>query len=308
MDTVTIKYFLSVARCLNFSQAAEENHISQSSFSKAIMRLERDLGIKLIDRSSHPIALTPAGKCFYERMSELEPQFDAAINELEMLSKGKPLRVFICPKSYQYKLAFDEYLSNHKDVNLQVEETSELSIVAEQVRSGKYDFVISPLPFDVTDDIRVTTIYNDELYLLTSENSPFAERESISLKELDGMDFCESSYSKRLLAEVSRRYGFQPRKVYPAEGVEMRREECIHRITLNKGIGLYAGRDLAYYRAPLMYCVPVQEVPSLPVVLMERADSKDTPAKQRFRRWVLANLERFVPPRLAIEEFNRSVK
>lgn len=308
MDTVTIGYFLSVARCLNFSQAAEENHISQSSFSKAIMRLERDLGIKLIDRSSHPISLTPAGKCFYEHMNVLEPQFKRAVSELEIMTRGEPLRVFICPKSYQYKLAFDEYLSHHSDVHLQVEETSDPAQVADQVRSGKYDFVISPLPFDLTDDIRVTTIYNDELYLLTSENSPFAERESISLKELDGMNFCESSYSKRLLANLCRQYDFRPGKVYPPDGVEMRREECIHRITLNKGIGLYAGRDLAYYRAPLMYCIPVQEVPSLPVVLMEYAGSRDTPAKQRFRRWVLANLERFVPPCLAIEEFNRSEK
>lgn len=306
MDTITIKYFLSVARCLNFSQAAEENHISQSSFSKAIMRLERDLNVKLIDRSNHPISLTAAGKCFYDHMSALEPQFQKAMEDLENLARGETIRVFICPKSYQYKLAFDDYLKKHDDIQLQLHQTSDISTVVDEVRSGKYDFVISPKPFNLTEDIRVTTIYNDELYLLTTDTSPYAERESISLTELNGLNFYEAPYSKLLLSELSRQFDFHPGKVYPMEGVEMRREECIHRITLNKGVGVYAGRDLAPYRTAHMYCVPIQEVPSLPIVLLERADKKDTPARQRFRRWILTNLESYITARLKLEEFNRN--
>lgn len=308
MEIITIRYFLSVARCLNFSQAAGENHISQSSFSKAIMRLERDLNVKLIDRSTHPISLTPAGQCFYERMSELEPQFNQAMEQLANLVKGETVRVFICPKSFQYKLAFDEYLSHNSDVNLQVDETSDIAAVAESVRSGHCDFAISPRPFDLSDDLRVTTIYNDELYLLTSANSVFANRESVSLQELSGLDFYESPYSKLLLYELIRRFDFHPRRIYPLEGREIRREECIHRVSLNKGVSIYAGRDLVPYRTAHMHCVPIREVPSLPVVLLERADSKDTPAKQRFRRWILANLESFITKRLDLEQFNQNAR
>jgi len=308
MEIITIKYFLSVARCLNFSQAAEENHISQSSFSKAIMRLERELDVKLIDRSSHPISLTPAGRCFYDRMKVLEPQFKEAMEELENLVKGETIRLFICPKSFQYKLAFDEYLSHHSGIHLQIDETSDIATVAESVRSGKYDFAISPKPFDLSDDLRVTTIYNDELYLLISDNSVFANRESVSLRELSGLDFYESPYSKHLVFELIRRFDFHPRKVYPLDGKEIRREESIHRVSLNKGVSIYAGRDLVPYRTAHMQCVPIQEVPSLPVVLLERTDGKDTPAKNRFRRWILANLEKYITERLNLEAFNQGIQ
>lgn len=319
METLTIQYFLSVARCRSFSRAAEANHISQSSFSKAIMRLEQDLGVKLIDRSSHPISLTPAGQFFYERMAALEPQFLEAMEELENMAHGEAVRVLICPRSFHYKIALDSYQSRHSDVRLQVSdirdarlqvgEISDIAAVVESVRSGKYDFAICAKPFNLTDDIRVTTIYNDELYLLVAADSPFANRESISLMELDGLDFYESPYSKWVFLELIRIHGFHPRKLFPQDGKEMRREETIHRISLNKGVGIYAGRDLVPYRtAHLMHCVPIQEYPSFPVVLLERADSKDTPAKSRFRRWVLANLEGFVTERLNLEEFNRTTK
>jgi len=49
MELETISYFITVAECLNFSEAADIHHISQSSFSKAIMRLEKDLGVRLLD-------------------------------------------------------------------------------------------------------------------------------------------------------------------------------------------------------------------------------------------------------------------
>lgn len=309
MEIFTIQYFLSVARCRNFSRAAEENHISQSSFSKAIMRLEQDLGVKLIDRSSHPISLTPAGQCFFDRMSALEPQFKEAMEELESLVHGETLRVLVCPKSFHFKIALDSYQNRHSNARLQIGETSDISAVSEAVRCGKYDFAICARPFNLTDDLRATSIYDDELYLLVAKGSSFANRESISLMELDGLDFYESPYSKWVLLELVRIHGFHPRNIFPPDEKEMRREETIHRISLNKGVGIYAGRDLVPYRtAHLMHCVPIQEYSSFPVGLLERVDSKDTPTKSRFRRWILANLESFMTERLNLEEFNQNTK
>lgn len=306
MEIETIRYFLSVAKCLNFSQAAEENHISQSSFSKAIMRLERDLGVKLIDRSSHPISLTEAGLCFRDRMREIAPQFESAISELEKLAKSETLHLFICPRSYKYKLAFDDYLNQHDDIHLQIDETSDLSCVADRMQSGKYDFAITPLPLNLPDNFKMTTIYDDELYLLVSDTSHFAGRESVSLMELEGLNVYESPFYKLLLNFLAQRYGFQPKAVYPLDGQTMRREECIHRISLNKGVGVYSGRDLVYYRNPHIRCIPIQEVFNFPVVLLENQDAQDSPAKARFRSWVLSNLEVFIAEHLDMEKLNHS--
>lgn len=305
MELITIRYFLSVAKHLNFSQAAEENNISQSSFSKAIMRLERDLGVKLIDRSRHPIALTPAGKCFYDRMVAIEPQFREAMDELTTFTKGEALRLFICPRSYQYKMALEEFLQKETGIRIQVDETSDITEVSEAARSGKYDFVISPKPFDLPEDVRATVLYDDALYLLTAASSPLAANLEISLKELDGQDFYEAQYTKLLVLELARRFGFTPNCVYPTDNKMTRREEAIHRISLKMGVGIYSSRDLRPYRNANMRCIPIREMTSFPVMLLERAGDKETPAKHRFRRWIAENLVKYVPDRLDVEKFNK---
>ena len=62
-----IQYFQAIARCGSFSEAAEACFISQSAISQQLQALERELGVQLVDRSKRRIALTPAGKYFYER-------------------------------------------------------------------------------------------------------------------------------------------------------------------------------------------------------------------------------------------------
>ena len=62
--------FLSVARTGNFSQSASEMHITQSAFSRRIKALEQWVGVALIDRSTYPTRLTPAGERFREAARE----------------------------------------------------------------------------------------------------------------------------------------------------------------------------------------------------------------------------------------------
>lgn len=305
MEIITIRYFLSVARHLNFSLAAEENNISQSSFSKAIMRLERDLGVKLIDRSRHPISLTPAGKYFYERMQLIEPMFRETMEELGSFTRGETIRLFICPKSYQYKMALEEFLQKEPGVRIQVDETSDITAVSDALRSGKYDFIISPKPFDLPEDARYKVLYEDALYLLASASSPLAANGDISLKDLDGQDFYEAQYTKLLVLELARRFGFTPNCVYPTGTKVTRREEAIHRISLKMGVGIYSSRDLRPYRNSNMRCIPIREMTSFPVILLEQEGSRESPAKHRFRRWISENLVKYVPERLDVEKFNK---
>lgn len=307
MDTVTIKYFLSVARCLNFSQAAEKNNISQSSFSKAIIRLERELGVRLIDRTHHPIILTAAGSAFYSRMSEMEPMFLEAMEEVQQFAAGDNLNLLICPKSFIWKMAFDDYTNTHAGSRIQYTEVSDISQVLETLRTGRMDFAICPRPFDLTEEFRAYHIYDDELYLLVSDRSPYAKMDSISLSELNGLTFYESTYSHFLVEELTRRFDFAPGAIRPEIGQEMRREETLHRISIDKGVGIYAGRDLAAYRSQHLRCLRIRDVPSLPVMLIERAGERDTLSRKHFRAWILSNLEGYMQERLEPDKFNHKV-
>jgi len=76
MDFEWLKDLACLAQTGNFSQAAEINHISQSAFSRRIKALEAWVGASLVDRSTHPVKLTEAGRQILEAGSQ-------AVNRIE---------------------------------------------------------------------------------------------------------------------------------------------------------------------------------------------------------------------------------
>ena len=66
-----LQYFISIVEHDTFFDAAEDLHISQSALSKQIMRLEKDLDLKLFDRSRRKACLTDAGTAFRDGILRL---------------------------------------------------------------------------------------------------------------------------------------------------------------------------------------------------------------------------------------------
>ncbi|WP_322028400.1 LysR family transcriptional regulator [Paraburkholderia sp. J76] len=71
MELRHLKTFLAVARTLNFTRAAEQVHLAQSSVTEQIQALEADLGAALLDRSRRKLALTEAGKRLQDYAGDL---------------------------------------------------------------------------------------------------------------------------------------------------------------------------------------------------------------------------------------------
>ncbi len=70
MDIKWLDDFLSLAQTRNFSRSAEERCVTQSALSRRIQALEAWVGADLVDRSTYPLVLTPAGKMFSSAASE----------------------------------------------------------------------------------------------------------------------------------------------------------------------------------------------------------------------------------------------
>ena len=71
MNSKQIQYAIKLSKIRNFSQVAEQLNITQPALSKQIMTLEKELGVKLFDRSNNPITLTPAGEHFIRNAAEI---------------------------------------------------------------------------------------------------------------------------------------------------------------------------------------------------------------------------------------------
>jgi len=81
------KEFLVLAQYKSFSEAADYLYISQSSLSKHIARIEEELGVVLINRTSQ-LELTEAGIYFVNWLNVMLPQYDSLVNEIRLLGEG----------------------------------------------------------------------------------------------------------------------------------------------------------------------------------------------------------------------------
>lgn len=67
MELKWLEDFLSLSHFMNFTAAADDRHITQSALSRRIKQLEQWAGLPLVDRSTYPVRLTPAGESFLPR-------------------------------------------------------------------------------------------------------------------------------------------------------------------------------------------------------------------------------------------------
>jgi DNA-binding transcriptional LysR family regulator len=82
LSTKQLRAFLALRDVRNFTQAAERCHLSQSAFSALIGNLERDAGVRLFDRSTRRVELTPEGEAFAESAALLIADFDKICEDL----------------------------------------------------------------------------------------------------------------------------------------------------------------------------------------------------------------------------------
>lgn len=87
MQIDTLKIFCDVVRLKSFSRGAEANGVLQATVSLTVQRLEKHLGVALIDRSCRPWKLTEEGRIFYEGSRSLLETYYALENEV----RGKPV-------------------------------------------------------------------------------------------------------------------------------------------------------------------------------------------------------------------------
>ena len=97
MEAKWLEDFLSLARTGSFSQSAVERNVTQPAFSRRIKALEEWVGVALIDRSSYPTRLTPAGETFLAAVRAATTSLQAARQELRQAARAdrKLLRIAI---------------------------------------------------------------------------------------------------------------------------------------------------------------------------------------------------------------------
>ena len=96
-----LRYFVTLAEELHFGRAAEREHIVQSALSQQVQRLERELGVRLLERSTHHVSLTAAGAVFLVDARQILAHVDRAARVARSsVGAAATLRVGIIDSSY----------------------------------------------------------------------------------------------------------------------------------------------------------------------------------------------------------------
>src|SRR3546814_17704075 len=89
MDVRQMKYFVTIGDSASFSQASRELNIAQPALSQQISRLEYDVGVPLLVRSSRGVSPTEAGVTLYRHAKSILRQIDHAMIRSEERRVGK---------------------------------------------------------------------------------------------------------------------------------------------------------------------------------------------------------------------------
>src|SRR6266478_8587374 len=102
MDLRHLRYFVAVAEALSFTRGAEKLHLAQPSLTRQIKDLEQEIGVRLLDRTTQQVKLTPEGQSFLvdaKRVLELSEEIVESVrhfgrDELAALNIGYVANLF----------------------------------------------------------------------------------------------------------------------------------------------------------------------------------------------------------------------
>ncbi|MDQ0242736.1 DNA-binding transcriptional LysR family regulator [Bacillus fengqiuensis] len=215
MDIRDLRHFMEVANQRNFTKASSAIHLSQPALSKAVKRLEEELGVELFDRSGRELKLTDAGKIVYNqgvKVFSTIQDLTALLDDLMNLPTGE-IKIGIPPLigTLFFPLIAKEFHEQYPNITLELVEHGAKHITT-AVEDGKVDLGIIVLPAD-HQKFSVYPFITEEFILYTNMNHPLADRDSVSLHELHNEKFILFSNSFALhdrIIQECRNAGFDP--------------------------------------------------------------------------------------------------
>ena len=222
MELYQIRYFVALCGTLNFARAAERCSVSSPSLTRAVQKLEHELGGLLIRRERRSTHLTELGRLVRPRLEELLAQAESTKQAAQRFieTDEKPLRFGILPSVGALQLApfLTRFGIDHPGVELAFVE-GEAARLEELLLGGGLDVAVATRLGPANPRLRHYRLYRERVVVVFPLNHRFAHQESARLIDLRGENFLvRANCEKRsLLLESCRDQGFEPKIVYRSE-------------------------------------------------------------------------------------------
>jgi DNA-binding transcriptional LysR family regulator len=269
MEIRQVQYFLSIVETGSFSAAADEHYISQSSLSKIIIGLEKELGVSLFDRSKRKVFLTEAGEAFLGHARKLNAVYKAMIIELDgYKSETDSFSIAAIPVLTQYGItnSISQFRDLHPHIHFSLEEIDGQNILP-ALDERRFDLVFTRHNYLNHDQYASLEICMDKMLVVVAKNNHYANRSSISLKELSNDNFIvfdKVTGLYKLVMDECGKAGFEPTIFFSSH----RKVSVFGLVGTNIGLALMPVKIYEYHQHPDVVAIPLEEHIECNIVLV----------------------------------------
>ncbi len=244
MDTDVLRWFAQVVDGMTVTEVAEIDRVSQPGVSRALARLEAQVGTPLLQRHGRLLRPTRAGAVFKRHVDSVLHALDdgfAAVNELVDPETG------VVTVAFQLSLGtwlipglIHRFREEHPRVSFRLEESDD-ALGSSLVSGGRTDLEFTARrPHN--PEVHWEPLFSQPLLLAVPPEHPFAERDEVSLSEAADADFVmlRPSWELRTLTDqLCEAAGFQPRVAFEGDDLSVVRGF----VTAGLGLAVIPGTD-----------------------------------------------------------------
>jgi LysR family transcriptional regulator, transcription activator of glutamate synthase operon len=285
MDLRQLRYLVALAEERHFTRAAEREHIAQPALSQQIRKLEEEVGVALVERTTRKVSITEAGELLVARARRILSECEAAHAELEalrgILTGHVSVGAMHTMGPVDVSLALAIFHQRHPGVELTVLEQSSEEL-AEMLRDDVLDLAY----LSVTERIEshglgLHQLVSEELVVILPRSHPLAERSGVRMRELAGEQFIsyrEGSRLRELLNRAAREAEFDPQVML--ESNESRRIRRL--VARGMGVAILPRSDTEGSRADITVVNLEQPALTRDITLAWRQGRRHPPAVAEF--------------------------
>lgn len=188
MTTERLLEFLVLSQTLSYSKAAKKLFMTQSTLSRHIIEMEKELGVRLLERSTHAVSLTSAGRILAQRSDSLIKKSESAANRLRLSgirASGTLSIAYLDSVMFDQLLMFMTHFTGkfpEIDINISAVTTTDYASVLD-----KYDFTFSAFEFqNLPAGIESRVVFRDPGVLAVYPNKHYIYNHHVGLEQLAG--------------------------------------------------------------------------------------------------------------------------
>ena len=192
MELRQLKYFITSADTLNFTEAARQCFITQSTLSQQIKQLETELGVQLFERIGKLVFLTETGRDFlpYARQTVADADYGVQhIKDMEDLKTGRLCIGTTFGLSALITDAIARFSEQYPEIHFEVMFLKQDELI-DAVRERKVDFALTFEMMEKDDLLTEQPAKTYHLCAIVSDQNPLAQQATVSLRQLADYNIC----------------------------------------------------------------------------------------------------------------------